>query len=77
MQERQIPPAAVLDVVANGEVIEERDEQGEKIYVLLGSPSGRTLHVVVIYRPETGECNVKTAYDPDPNEWSAGFRRRK
>ena len=77
MQERQIPPSAVFEVVANGEVIEERDDDGEKVYVLLGFPSDRALHVVVSARPQTGECNVRTAYEPDPNEWSAGYRRRK
>lgn len=77
MQQRQIPPSAIFDVIANGEIIEERDEQGEFVYVLLGYPGGRALHVAVIREPQTGLCKVKTAYDPDPNEGSAGFRRRR
>jgi len=77
MQERQIPPSAVFEVMANGELIEARDDDSEKVYVLLGFPSGRALHVVVSQRSRTGDCNVRTAYEPDANEWSAGFRRRK
>jgi hypothetical protein len=77
MQERQIPPSAVVDVVENGELIEERDDEGQKVYLLLGFPSGRALHVVVIRRSESGECYVRTAYEPHPNEWGARFRRRK
>lgn len=77
MQQRQIPPSAVYDVVRNGDVIETREEEGERVHVLLGFPEGRALHVAVIRDPETGICKVKTAYDPDPSEWTANFRRRR
>ena len=62
MQQRQIPPAAVYEIVRNGEIIEERDEEGEIVYLLLGFPEGRALHV---------------AYEPDQTEWAAGLRRRR
>lgn len=77
MQERHINFASVRAIVESGEIIETRDEQDETVYVLLGNAGGRALHVVIAPRSDTRECNVKTAYDPDPNEWTAEFRRRK
>jgi hypothetical protein len=75
MQQRQIPPSAVFDAVRNGELIEERDEEGEIVYLLLGSPEGRAIHVAVVREGEL--CKVKTVYEPDPAEWTAGYRRRR
>ncbi len=37
MQQRQITPSAVFDVVRNGEVIEVREEEGETVHLMLGS----------------------------------------
>ena len=75
MQLRQIPPSAIFEVVRNGEVIEERDEEGETVYLVLGFPEGRALHVAVVREGDL--CKVKTAYEPDPTEWTAGLRRRR
>ena len=75
MQQRQIPPSAVFDVIRNGEIIEQREEEGDIVYLLIGFPNGRPLHVAVVR--EGRVCKVKTAYDPDSTEWTAGFRRRR
>jgi hypothetical protein len=77
MQQRQIPPSAVLDVIERGEIIEERVDEGDKVFTLLGFSSGRALHIVVCRTPPSRDCIVKTAYDPYPEQWRAGFRRRK
>ncbi|MSO89161.1 MAG: DUF4258 domain-containing protein [Rhodospirillaceae bacterium] len=77
MQERRIRPSAVFEIVAEGGVVEERHDIGEDVCVLLGFPDGRALHVVVSRNPLTAECNVKTVYYPNPDEWNAGFRRRR
>jgi hypothetical protein len=39
--ERALRPLDILAVVQGGEIIENREENGAIIYVLLGSPSGR------------------------------------
>lgn len=75
MQQRQIPPSAVYETVRNGEIVEERDDEGETVYLLLGFPEGRALHVAVVREGDL--CKVKTAYEPDSTKWAAGFRRRK
>jgi uncharacterized DUF497 family protein len=77
MQERHISFADVSAIIEQADIVETRDEFGQKVYVLLGYAEGRALHVVVAQYPDQDVCHVRTAYDPDPNEWSAGFRRRK
>ena len=37
----------------------------------------RPLHVVVADNTDDGENIVITAYEPDPEEWEADFKRRK
>jgi hypothetical protein len=75
MQLRQIPPAAIFQVVREGEIIEEREEKGDIVSLLLGFPGGRALHVAVVREGDV--CKVTTAYEPNPTEWTAGFRRRR
>lgn len=75
--ERALRPLDILAVVNGGEVVESREDNGETVYVLLGSPSGRALHVVLSRSGRTGECVVITAYYPDLQQWNAGFRRRR
>lgn len=77
MQQRQISPSAIFDVVRDGEIIEESEDSGEMVYLVLGYPDGRAMHVSVIQEPDTGICKVKTAYEPEPSEWTADFRRRR
>lgn len=45
--------------------------------LMLGSPSGRPLHVVAADEPAAGITYVITVYEPDPTKWDADFRRRK
>jgi len=37
----------------------------------------RPLHVVVIVDDVNDEDRVITVYEPDPNRWSADYRRRR
>ena len=75
--ERALRPVDILAVIQSGEVVESREENGETVYVLLGSPSGRALHVVLSRHTQTGHCEVITAYYPDLLQWNAGFRKRR
>jgi hypothetical protein len=75
--ERAFRPLDILAVVQRGEIVERREENGETVYVLLGSPSGRPIHVVLSRDTRTGDCEVITAYYPDLHQWTAGFRRRR
>ncbi len=45
--------------------------------LISGRCENRQLHVVVADNPENYELIVITAYDPDPEQWQADFRRRK
>jgi hypothetical protein len=44
----------------------QRDEAGEPIHVVWGIPKGKASPAVLV-----------TAYRPDPQRWTEGFRRRR
>jgi len=44
----------------------QKDRQGEPIHVVWGIPKGKSSPAVLV-----------TAYRPDPDRWSADFKRRK
>jgi hypothetical protein len=44
----------------------QHDAQGQPVHVVWGIPRGRSSPAVLV-----------TAYRPDPDKWSADFRRRK
>ena len=75
---RTITPDEVRMVVAHGEVIAEYpDDMPYPSALVLGSATGRVLHVVVGRDDGAGRCYVVTVYEPDPEKWDADFRRRK
>lgn len=45
--------------------------------LILGERGERPLHVVVAENMLNEETIVITVYEPDPEQWEPGFRRRK
>ena len=77
MFERRITVEDVRTVVSNGEVIQNYPE--DKPYpsrLLLGWRGARPIHVVVAEDSEAGILVIVTAYEPDPVQWDAGFKRK-
>lgn len=78
MFQRSISPANVRRVLETGEIIETYPEDTPyPSRLMLGWVGSRPLHVVVADDPQAREEIVITVYEPDPNEWEPGFRRRK
>ncbi len=75
--DRMITPAEVERLVVSGEVIEDYllDPRGPSCLLLGGGEDGRSLHVVC--SPKDDYLAIITAYVPDPEQWSADFRRRR
>jgi hypothetical protein len=78
MADRLVSEVEVRDVLENGETIEE-DRDGEPYpgRVILGWIEGRPLHVVVAEDEAEKESIVVTVYEPNPERWTDGFRRRR
>jgi hypothetical protein len=78
MVQRKIKVEDIRHVVSKGEVIAEYpDDTPYPSRLILGWRGTRPLHVVVAYNMRDKEVIVITAYEPDPTQWEADFRRRK
>lgn len=78
MFQRRITLDDVRNVLAQGEIIEERlDDLPYPSRLILGYPGGRALHVVVADNNQADEMIIVTIYEPDPTQWLPGFRRRR
>lgn len=78
MFERRVTAQDIEHVLATGEVIEEYPEdQPYPSRLVLGTVGNRPLHVVVADNVPSSETIIITAYEPDPRQWEAGFRRRR
>jgi hypothetical protein len=76
--ERAIPHEHVVEVLRNGEPIEDYpDDTPYPSQLLLGIVGDRPLHVVAARDPANGDCIVVTCYRPDPAVWRPDFKRRK
>lgn len=78
MYQRNIANLEVLIVLESGDVVEDYPE--DKPYpskLLLGYVEQRALHVVAAKDEQSGRCFVITAYEPDPQRWTADFRTRR
>jgi len=65
-------------VLATGEVIEDYpDDTPYPSRLMLGWCNFRPLHVVTANNKEAQETIILTVYEPDPNKWEPGFRKRK
>jgi hypothetical protein len=77
MLQRQVSFRDVMSVLRNGEVIGEEEVDGRQVVLLLGSPHGRVIHIVVARYPGPMDCLIVTAYDPSPMKWDPDFKRRR
>ncbi len=78
MFQRRIEEQEVRQVVVTGETIETYPE--DKPFpsrLILGWCGSRPVHVVVADNGDAQETIVITVYQPDIEEWEAGFKRRK
>jgi hypothetical protein len=78
MFERRIGQTEVRVALENGQVIEDYpDDVPYPSQLVLGWYGMRPLHIVVAHNTEAQEIIVITVYEPDPDQWDSGFRRRK
>ena len=78
MESRGIRVADVLHVLTAGEEIERYpDDTPFPSALLLASVRERPLHVLAAGDAANEITYVVTAYEPDPSEWDAEFRRRR
>lgn len=73
---RMISPREVEAVIATGELIEDypEDARGHSSLLLGFGEKRRPIHIVCA--PKTDYLAIITAYIPNPDQWSADFRRR-
>ncbi len=78
MFERGITVDDVRTVIETGETIERYpDDMPYPSRLVFGPSNGRAIHVVIAERLDENEIIVITAYEPDPELWEPGMRRRK
>ena len=78
MFQRSIGRDDVHAVISGGETV--ADYPHDSPYpscVLLGFAKNRALHVVVAWNDEANTCIIVTAYEPAPEQWEPGFRKRR
>jgi hypothetical protein len=77
MFERGITVEDVRSVVADGEVIQRYpDDKPYPSRLVLGWRGSRPIHVVVAEDCDADILIVVTAYEPDPVQWDAAFKRK-
>ena len=77
MAGRVVSEVDIGDVLEHGEMIEERpDDAPYPTRVVLGWAGSRPLHVVAA-EGEEDETIIVTVYEPGPDRWTDGFRRRR
>ena len=78
MFQRRVSEEEVKQVVAVGETIETYpDDKPFPSRLMLGWIGSRPVHVVVADNVAAQEAIIITVYQPDAEEWEAGFKRRK
>ena|SRR2546423_14625909 len=75
--ERLIRPSEIHSVLNEGDIIEDypEDNRGHSCLILGFGNDKRPVHVVC--SPKDEYLAIITAYLPDPEQWSEGFKRRK
>ena len=78
MFQRRINEDDVRRVLTTGEIIENYpDDIPYPSELILGWCRSRPIHVVIANNVDARESIVVTVYEPDPDQWEPGFRRRK
>jgi hypothetical protein len=75
--ERMISTFEVMQVVENGEVIEDypEDPRGHSCLMMGLGEGKRPIHVVC--SPKNDYLAIITAYLPDPEKWTEDFKHRR
>lgn len=79
MLERGILADDVKDVLLKGEIIENYiDDYPFPSYLIFGTTKqNRPIHVVAAIDESKENIWIITVYEPDINQWEAGFKKRK
>jgi hypothetical protein len=78
MMERNISRRAVIDVLLNGEAIEDYPhDQPFPSALFLGWVGQRPIHVVISYDSSDKRVYIITAYEPSLEHFEAGFKIRR
>jgi hypothetical protein len=78
MFQRRISEDDVRRVLTTGEIIENYpDDTPYPSELILGWCGSRPIHIVIANNADARESIVVTVYEPDPDQWEPGFRRRK
>lgn len=78
MFQRRISEDDVRRVLTTGEIIENYpDDIPYPSELVLSWCGSRPIHVVIANNVDARESIVVTVYEPDPDQWEPGFRRRK
>ena len=78
MFQRRITDSDIRELIGLGIIIEEyQDDTPYPSFLVSGTVSSRSLHVVMAYNNVDREAIVITAYEPDPDLWSDNFTQRK
>jgi hypothetical protein len=78
MFRRRIDEEDVRHVLNSGETIENYPtDTPYPSRLVLGWRGSRPIHVVAAENSESGKIFVVTVYEPDPNLWEPGFRRKR
>ena len=78
MAERSLTIEQIRRVIGNNEVIEEYpNDTPYPSKLILGWSESRPVHAVIAENVSDSERIVITAYEPDPLQWEADFRRRR
>jgi len=68
----------VESALSAGEVIENYpNNEPYPSRLMLGWSGSRPIHVVMAENAADNETVVVTAYEPEPSQWDADFRRRR
>ena len=78
MFQRGITVEDVHLTIAGGELVEDYpDDIPYPSRLVLGWRGTRPVHVVLAHNHDDDEIIVITAYEPNADQWNAGFKRRK
>ncbi len=78
LTQRGVPQETILEVVKNGEVIEDYPEDEPfPSCLILGWVQGKPYHVVIALDFEGPMAYIITAYEPSPNKFGPNFKTRR
>jgi hypothetical protein len=77
MFRRNIKVEEVKFILKAGEIIRQYpDDKPYPSFLILGFIEHRPLHLLVAKDPDTEDCTLVTAYEPDKMLWSSDFKTK-